>query len=157
MECGWLTTRPGRFAPGKESRFPLCRCHDGPQGRSERVRKIWPPFGFFVHAFFFLVLFFLPSVYLMSSYYWLLYNRNVHAADGIRTRNPSKRAAPDPRRRPLGHWDRQFDPGPSRSVASRYSDWFILARTHAQRMVRKSRDPRYLTCCLRYYVNSAPP
>ena len=28
-------------------------------------------------------------------------------ADGIRTRNPSKRAAADPRLRPRGHWDRR--------------------------------------------------
>jgi hypothetical protein len=27
---------------------------------------------------------------------------------GIRTRNPSRRAAADPRLRPLGHWDRQL-------------------------------------------------
>jgi hypothetical protein len=31
---------------------------------------------------------------------------NIHAPGGIRTRNPSKRAAADPRFRPLGHWDR---------------------------------------------------
>jgi hypothetical protein len=33
---------------------------------------------------------------------------NIHVPGGIRTRNPSKRAAADPRLRPLGHWDRQF-------------------------------------------------
>jgi hypothetical protein len=31
---------------------------------------------------------------------------NIHAPDGIRTRNPSRRAAADPRLRPLDHWDR---------------------------------------------------
>jgi hypothetical protein len=30
---------------------------------------------------------------------------NIHAPGGIRTRNPSRRAAADPRLRPLGHWD----------------------------------------------------
>ena len=30
----------------------------------------------------------------------------IHAAGGIRTHNPSKRAAADPRHRPRGHWDR---------------------------------------------------
>jgi hypothetical protein len=33
---------------------------------------------------------------------------NIHAPGGIRTRNPSKRAAANPRLRPLGHWD--WDP-----------------------------------------------
>ena len=33
-------------------------------------------------------------------------NTNIHAPGGIRTRNPSRRAAADPRLRPLGHWDR---------------------------------------------------
>jgi hypothetical protein len=31
---------------------------------------------------------------------------DIHAPGGIRTRNPSKRAAVDPRLRPRGHWDR---------------------------------------------------
>jgi hypothetical protein len=31
---------------------------------------------------------------------------NIHVPGGIRTRNPSRRAAADPRLRPLGHWDR---------------------------------------------------
>jgi hypothetical protein len=30
-----------------------------------------------------------------------------HAPGGIRTRNPSKQVAADPRVRPRGHWDRQ--------------------------------------------------
>jgi hypothetical protein len=33
---------------------------------------------------------------------------NIHAPGRIRTRNPSRRAAADPRFRPLGHWDRQL-------------------------------------------------
>ena len=32
---------------------------------------------------------------------------DIHAPDGIQTRNRSKRAAEDPRLRPRGHWDRQ--------------------------------------------------
>jgi hypothetical protein len=32
---------------------------------------------------------------------------NIHAAGGIRTRNPSKRSAADLRLRPRGHWDRR--------------------------------------------------
>jgi hypothetical protein len=42
---GWSTSRPGRFTPGKESRYPLYRRLGGPQGRSGRVRKISPPLG----------------------------------------------------------------------------------------------------------------
>jgi hypothetical protein len=35
------------------------------------------------------------------------HNTNIHALGGIRTHDPSKRAAEDPRIRPHGHWDRQ--------------------------------------------------
>jgi hypothetical protein len=40
---GWLTPRPGRFNPGKETRYPLYRRLGGPQSRSGRVRKTLPP------------------------------------------------------------------------------------------------------------------
>jgi hypothetical protein len=43
---GWLAPRPGRFTPGKETRYPLYRRLGGPQGRSGRMRKISPPPGF---------------------------------------------------------------------------------------------------------------
>jgi len=36
-----------------------------------------------------------------------LTNTDIHAPGGIRTHNPSKRAAADPRLRPRGHWDRR--------------------------------------------------
>ena len=35
--------------------------------------------------------------------------RNIHAPGGIRTHSLSRRAAADPRLRPRGHWDRQWD------------------------------------------------
>ena len=35
----WLTPRPGRFTPGKETRYPLYRRLGGPQSLSGRVRK----------------------------------------------------------------------------------------------------------------------
>jgi hypothetical protein len=38
----WSTPRPGRFTPGKETRYPLYRRLGRPQGRSGRVRKISP-------------------------------------------------------------------------------------------------------------------
>jgi hypothetical protein len=34
------------------------------------------------------------------------HNTNIHAPGGIRTHDPSKLAAEDPRLRPRGHWDR---------------------------------------------------
>ena len=40
--------------------------------------------------------------------YCATHNTNIHAPGGIRTRNPSRRAAADPRLRPLGHWDRRL-------------------------------------------------
>jgi hypothetical protein len=43
---GWSTPRPGRFTPGKETRYPFYRRLGGPQARSGRVRKISPLLGF---------------------------------------------------------------------------------------------------------------
>jgi hypothetical protein len=44
---GWMVTPlPNRSTPGKETRYPLYRRLEGPQGRSERVWKISPPPGF---------------------------------------------------------------------------------------------------------------
>jgi hypothetical protein len=43
---GWLRPCPGRFTPGKETRYPLYRRLGGHQGRSARMGKISPPPGF---------------------------------------------------------------------------------------------------------------
>jgi len=43
---GWSMPRPGRFTPGKETRYPLYRRLGGRQGRSGQVRKISPSSGF---------------------------------------------------------------------------------------------------------------
>jgi hypothetical protein len=43
---GWSAPRPGRFTPGKDTRYPLYRRLGGPQGRSGRMGKISPPPGF---------------------------------------------------------------------------------------------------------------
>jgi len=43
---GWSTPHPGRFTPGKQTRYLLYRRLGGPQGRSGQVRKISPPQGF---------------------------------------------------------------------------------------------------------------
>ena len=37
---GWSKPSPGRFTPGRETRYPWYRRLGGPQGRSGRVRKI---------------------------------------------------------------------------------------------------------------------
>ena len=53
---------------------------------------------------------------------------NTHAPGGIRTNNPSKQAAADPRRRPRGRWDRQTNEA-KRSLTLEqilYRDPFIL-------------------------------
>jgi hypothetical protein len=42
MWFGWSTPRPGRFTPGKQTRYPLNRRLGGPQGRSGRGSKISP-------------------------------------------------------------------------------------------------------------------
>jgi hypothetical protein len=40
---GWSKPSPGRFTPGRETRYPWYRRLGGPKGRSGRVRKISPP------------------------------------------------------------------------------------------------------------------
>ena len=46
--------------------------------------------------------------YPLFSYHLFFYNTNIHAPDGIRTRNPSRRAATELRHRRRGHRDRQI-------------------------------------------------
>jgi hypothetical protein len=53
---GWLTPRPGRFTPGKETWCPLYRRLSGPQIRSGRVRKITSQPGLSFCIFFYSVL-----------------------------------------------------------------------------------------------------
>jgi hypothetical protein len=45
-EDGWSTLRPGRFTPRKEHGISLYKRIGGPQGRSGRVQKSYPPPGF---------------------------------------------------------------------------------------------------------------
>ena len=42
---GWSTSRPGRFASGKETQYPLYRRLGVPQGMSGGLRKISPTLG----------------------------------------------------------------------------------------------------------------
>ena len=62
-----------------------------------------------------------PGFFLLSLLY-NTHNTNIHAPNGIRTRNPSKRAAANPHLRLIG-----YDPCAIQPVASRYIDWAILA------------------------------
>jgi hypothetical protein len=41
-EGAWFTPRPGRFTPGKETQYPLCRRLGRPQGPSGQEWKISP-------------------------------------------------------------------------------------------------------------------
>ena len=69
---------------------------------------------FFLSRFFPLIHFcafrsFRPSSCYLCSMLLSLYKKhstNIHASGGIRTHNPSKRTAANPRLRPRGHWDR---------------------------------------------------
>jgi len=45
MGDAWSTPGPGRFTPGKETRYPLYGRLSGSQGRSGQMRKISPPTG----------------------------------------------------------------------------------------------------------------
>ena len=45
MEVGGQPHAPAASTPGK-TRYPLYKRLDGPQSRSEQVRKILPPLGF---------------------------------------------------------------------------------------------------------------
>jgi len=40
MGGGWATPHPGRFTPGKETRYPLYKRLGGSQGRFKRVWKM---------------------------------------------------------------------------------------------------------------------
>ena len=47
---GWLTSRPGRFTPRKQIRYPVYKRIGEPHSRSGRVRKVSPPTGFDLHT-----------------------------------------------------------------------------------------------------------
>jgi hypothetical protein len=92
----------------------------GPRAGVDGCGKFHPN-GIFLFSV--LYLYFFVLIVLDFAFCPLLYNThntNIHALDGIRTRNSSKRSAADPRLRPLGHWDRQrFDRRNVQLVASR--------------------------------------
>jgi hypothetical protein len=62
---------------------------------------------------------------------------DIHAPGGIRTRNPSQRAAADLRLRPSGHWDRQTNYTPvliqallnETRLAESWRHTFLVSRT----------------------------
>jgi hypothetical protein len=78
---------------------------------------------------------------------------NIHAPCGIRTRNPSKRSATDPRLRPSGHWDRHcWSPGLFKGVFTTSIPLFILTTVilHNEPHRYGAEDVKLIVC----YVNS---
>ena len=73
----------------------------GPRAGVEGCGKCRPHRDFFLLLY--LYCFVLALSFVLCPF---LYNTNIHAPGGIRTRNPSNRSAADPRLRPLDHWDR---------------------------------------------------
>jgi hypothetical protein len=45
-EGRWITSRPERFTPGKESQYPYCRKLDGPRSGLDLYENSRPPPGF---------------------------------------------------------------------------------------------------------------
>jgi hypothetical protein len=58
---------------------------------------------------------------------------NIHAPGGIRTSNPSRRTAADPRLRPLGHWNRPL-----------YYCILVLSSLHWQNISTRDRAALFL-------------
>jgi hypothetical protein len=85
--------------PGK-TRYPLYRRLGGPQDRSGRVWKISPPRGFDPLTF--------QPVASRCTDCAIPAHETSLPPSGIRTPNPSKRAAADRRLRPRGDRDRRF-------------------------------------------------
>ena len=79
-------------------------------------------------------------------------NTNIHASGGIRTCIPSRRSAADPRLRPLGHWDRLFDPRTIEPVASRCTNWAIP--THALWCIKEINWKRWFRIRCAEYINT---
>jgi hypothetical protein len=127
MRVGGQRHVPAALSPGM-IRYPLYRRLGGPQGRSGRVLKIsLPPFLFACPGFFP----FDPFLYSLNPFRpscHFTFHATVLTSNTTQTSmppggfEPSERAAADPRLRPHGHWDRQFDPRTVQLVASRYTD-----------------------------------
>jgi hypothetical protein len=96
---------------------------------------------------------------LYVSYYrpYSKHNTNIHAPGGIRTHNPSKRAAEDSRLRPHGHWDRLNHRTATHNFRRCVAKWshtrkFVLKRSWS-RMVGILTTERHkhfsmLLCCI---------
>ena len=119
--------------PPTMTRYTLYRKLGGPHYLSGRMQKISPLPGFFLYFLVLCTSSVLVSLSLIVLHFaflslLILHNTSIHVSGGIRTSNPSKRSAADPRLRPFSHWDRQgFDPQTVHPVASRYTDGPITA------------------------------
>jgi hypothetical protein len=65
------------------------------------------------------------------------HKRDIHVTGGIRTHDPSKRAAADPRLRPRGHWER-----PSLSYKHKIEFYTRLVRGTTGSGIRRLKSPR---------------
>jgi hypothetical protein len=94
-ESGWSTPRPGRFSPGKWTRYPLYR-RLGWAPRPVRIgaENLDPTWFFFILLYCLCTCVFV-SIVLHFEFCLTTHNTNIHALGGIRTRNPSKRTALD--------------------------------------------------------------
>ena len=122
----------GQRHPPPSAALPLGKkpLYRRPKFRSGRVRKISPPTGIFSFSFFPFCTPFFTYIFLNFAFLSLTYNTwntNIHSPGGIRTRNPSRRAATDLRLRPRDHRKR-LDSRTVQSVASRHTDWVVAAQ-----------------------------
>jgi hypothetical protein len=81
---------------------------------------------------------------------------DIHAPSGIRTHNPSKRMAEDPRLRPRGRWDRQ-PPKLLKLISETRTDghiFFLLCPCFMNFMqgTHKREDKEQLTCYVRIFL-----
>ena len=102
------------------TQYPLYRRLGETQGRSGWVRKMSSLLGFFCSLFVLYPYFFVLIIlaFCLLSLLCNTRNTNIHAPDGIRSRNLSKRSAADPHLRPLGHWVRHGIWSPNRPARS---------------------------------------
>jgi hypothetical protein len=110
-----LNATPQALCPQEGRRIHCTRDWVGPRASLNACGKSRPQRDdFFLRSVFSVNLFctfksFRPSSCNLCSTLLSLYNKhntNIHANGWIRTHNPSKRTAENPRPRPSGHWDR---------------------------------------------------
>ena len=108
FECALILTGRNRSTRGKTN---LPQCHF----LQDKSYTLWSWFLFcscflflsYVLSFSFILYFYIICP--LVTYSSKTHNMNIHVSGVIRTRNPSKRAAAEPRLKPLGHWGPQIE------------------------------------------------